>query len=98
MGQTRKRGRSPQIDGSRAGEAEALPDSYSADDVVDSVILVEALRTLPAERRQLIELGYFKGLTHEQIAQQTNIPLGTVKSHIRRGLEQLSRELGGSYE
>lgn len=48
-----------------------------------------ALETLDAQPRQLLALAFFRGLTHEEIAQQTALPLGTVKSHIRRALAAL---------
>ena len=55
-----------------------------------------ALAQLEAEPRQLIALAFFKGLTHGEIATQTGLPLGTVKSHIRRGLLTLKSLLGGN--
>lgn len=45
-----------------------------------------ALETLDALPRQLLSLAFFRGLTHEEIASQSALPLGTVKSHIRRAL------------
>lgn len=48
-----------------------------------------ALATLDALPRQLLALAFFRGLTHEEIAEQTALPLGTVKSHIRRALTAL---------
>ncbi|HMV54253.1 MAG TPA: sigma-70 family RNA polymerase sigma factor [Rhodocyclaceae bacterium] len=48
-----------------------------------------ALETLDALPRQLLALAFFRGLTHEEIAAQTALPLGTVKSHIRRALTAL---------
>ena len=53
-----------------------------------------ALAQLDAEPRQLIALAFFKGLTHGEIATHTGLPLGTVKSHIRRGLTTLKQLLG----
>ena len=47
---------------------------------------IDRLDPLP---RQLLGLAFFGGLTHDEIAQQTRLPLGTVKSHIRRALESL---------
>jgi RNA polymerase sigma-70 factor (ECF subfamily) len=53
----------------------------------------EALATLDARSRQLVALAFFRGLTHEEIATQANLPLGTVKSLIRRALLQLRQLL-----
>ena len=52
-----------------------------------------ALATLDALPRQLLALAFFRGLTHEEIATQTALPLGTVKSHIRRALAVLKGAL-----
>ncbi len=49
----------------------------------------EALAQLSDGQRQVLELALLKGLTHTQIAERTSLPLGTVKSHARRGLEQV---------
>lgn len=52
-----------------------------------------ALATLDALPRQLLALAFFRGLTHEEIAVHCALPLGTVKSHIRRALAALKRVL-----
>ena len=52
-----------------------------------------ALKTISAEQRSLIELAFFKGLSHNQIAVETGLPLGTVKSRIRQGLIKLKSHL-----
>lgn len=51
--------------------------------------LADALRTLNDEQRQAIYLAYFQGLSHTQIAEQLGRPLGTVKTHLRQGMDQL---------
>ena len=47
------------------------------------------LAEISSDDRQLLALAYFKGLSHQQIADQTGIPLGTVKSRVRRALGKL---------
>ncbi len=54
-------------------------------------ILQQCLQQLQEQQRQIIALAYFRGLTHEELAQQTGTPLGTIKTWIRRGLQQLRR-------
>jgi RNA polymerase sigma factor (sigma-70 family) len=53
----------------------------------------QALSALSEKRRQLIGLAFFQGLTHEEIAAVVGMPLGTVKSHLRRALAVLQGEL-----
>lgn len=57
--------------------------------------LHQALSTLPPVQRQLLGLAFFRGLSHQEIADQTRLPLGTVKSHIRRAVDALRAHLGG---
>jgi RNA polymerase sigma factor (sigma-70 family) len=56
---------------------------------IDSIGLTRFLGKLRPEQRVLIELAYFKGYTHDEIAQIEDIPLGTVKTRIRNALLQL---------
>jgi RNA polymerase sigma factor (sigma-70 family) len=58
--------------------------------------LHRALMQLQAQPRQLVALAFFRGLSHEEIANQTSLPLGTVKSQIRRALIALRQVLGDS--
>lgn len=52
-----------------------------------------ALDSLPKEQRAAIELAYFEGLTHSEIAERTGDPLGTVKTRLRSAVETLKRNL-----
>jgi RNA polymerase sigma-70 factor (ECF subfamily) len=54
-----------------------------------------ALGELPTEQRQVIELAYFGGFSHTQIAEMLKLPAGTVKGRMRLGLTKLRMSLGG---
>jgi RNA polymerase sigma-70 factor, ECF subfamily len=53
----------------------------------------EALETLPGDQVKVIELAYFGGFTHTQIAEMLEMPVGTVKGRMRLGLDKLRRQL-----
>ncbi|MEV6991032.1 sigma-70 family RNA polymerase sigma factor [Streptomyces sp. NPDC093228] len=67
------------------------PDSPGAqpETLLDRVVVRRELARLPAAQRQVLCLAYYEDLTQAQIAARTGWPLGTVKSHARRGLRQL---------
>lgn len=54
----------------------------------------EELEGLPAEQHEVLNLAYYGGFTHNEIAQMLSLPLGTVKSRMRLGLDRLRRGLG----
>jgi RNA polymerase sigma-70 factor (ECF subfamily) len=56
-----------------------------------------ALETLPDEQRRTIELAYFGGFSHSQIAELLNEPVGTVKGRMRLGLDKMRRQLSEGY-
>ena len=69
----------------------ALPDLLEA--TRGAAALHAALSALEPKARQLVSLAFFRGLTHEEIAARESMPLGSVKSLIRRSLQQLRRAL-----
>jgi RNA polymerase sigma factor (sigma-70 family) len=61
------------------------------DRMVDAVVVADEMNTLPPPQQMVLRLAFFDDLTHHQIAALTGLPLGTVKSHLRRGLQRLRR-------
>ena len=70
----------------RADDDHEHPVDDAVDNVGDQMVVAAALAELPDRAREVIELHYFDDLTHQQIAERTSLPLGTVKSDLRRGL------------
>lgn len=97
--------RSRAIDRLRSGRQELLlresfegfeENARSESDVEEAAAMAEvqvkirdALETLPAEQREVIELAYYDGLSHSEIALQLEQPLGTIKTRIRLGMTKL---------
>ena len=54
-----------------------------------------ALEKLPDEQRELVRLAFYNGWSHSKIAEDTNLPLGTVKSRLRLAFSRLRNELEG---
>lgn len=61
--------------------------------LADSMVVHSGVAGLGQPQRQVVELAFYESLTHEQIAQHLEMPLGTVKSHIRRALRRLREHL-----
>jgi RNA polymerase sigma-70 factor (ECF subfamily) len=78
-------------------ERHEAPDRTDAEVVrrEEALTVRGALGTLPDEQRQTIELAYFGGFTHTQIAELVGEPVGTVKGRMRLGLDKLRRQLAG---
>jgi RNA polymerase sigma factor (sigma-70 family) len=73
---------------------EAEPDQQDALELAqDTERLAEALALLPDKQRELIERAYFGDLSHSEIAAETGLPLGTIKSRIRLALDRLRHKL-----
>lgn len=76
-----------------------IDDSPLADEIVDrdehAVLVKSAMEELPADQKVVVELSFFEDLSHSEIAEQLDIPLGTVKSRLRLALTKLRGGLEG---
>ncbi len=79
-------------DGLQAGS----DDHEALERRVEASQLLEMVNELPEKQRDFIHLAIVTGLSHTQIAERTDTPLGTVKSNIRRGLAEIRRQVTGS--
>ena len=92
-----RRQKFPELD---AQDPSLVPDAPSLPDqevmaIRDSEHVREALLQLPDEQRELIRLAFYKGWSHAKIAEESNMPLGTVKSRLRLAFSKLRDALEG---
>ena len=81
--------------GQAEGRIEDVPDFAAERDEARGTVR-EALRTLPPVQREALVLAYWGGMTADEIARRSHVPLGTAKSRIRLGLARLREECGDS--
>lgn len=89
----RKARRRLQLEGGALEDAPE-PSAGGEREAADHLDLDEALATLGAAERLCVSMCYGAGLTHAETAEALNMPLGTVKSHVKRGLDRLRAQLG----
>lgn len=80
-------------------EPDIVPSSDQADEVElrdEAAKVHEAMSRLRPEQRQVLQLSLLNGDSHQRVAERTGMPLGTVKSHARRGLMRVREILGKS--
>lgn len=101
----RQRGRRPgmtSIDDDETGDAWQPAVLPTVEEDSDVAVVARVLEKMEPEHRQILSLSLYEGYSHSEIAQRLNIPLGTVKTRVRRGLihirEQLSIEVPASSE
>jgi RNA polymerase sigma factor (sigma-70 family) len=82
--------------------SEPESEQKSAHDLLEAAqagsALHEAMQSLTPLQRQLLSLAFFRGLSHSEIVEQSGIPLGSVKTHIRRALAALKSRLGADMQ
>ncbi|MFJ9037096.1 RNA polymerase sigma factor [Streptomyces sp. NPDC102406] len=78
------------LDGLATGRAAVVEET---DAVLDRVLISQELARLPEPQRTVLWLAFYEDLTQPQIADRTGWPLGTVKSHARRGMGRLRTRL-----
>ena len=92
-----KAGRAPNLDFDDDSVLEQRPAEELTEDEAlrreSASELRGALGELPGEQSKVIELAYFGGFSHSEIAEMLNVPLGTVKGRMRLGLEKIRSEL-----
>jgi RNA polymerase sigma-70 factor (ECF subfamily) len=86
------------LEGTELADAMAPPPPDLMEATRTHECIHAAVAQLEPRARQLVALAFFRGLTHEEIAEQQALPLGTVKSLIRRALQQLRRVMENDHE
>ncbi len=89
----RRSGRRPDFEPLSAAEALPQPVFQNHSVTCDPETVRSSLANLPADTRQLFHLFFEDGFTHPEIAEKTGLPLGTIKTRLRRGLITLRDQL-----
>jgi RNA polymerase sigma factor (sigma-70 family) len=88
-------------DAGRVAAAATLPGAQETgtpaadDEIADRLVVRQAVEELPDPRRTIMFLAFWEQRSHAEIAETVGLPLGTVKSHVRRGLVRLHQQLEG---
>jgi RNA polymerase sigma factor (sigma-70 family) len=90
----RQRGPTSELSGVELPSESADRDLAEVDICDEAARASRALTELKPDQRRVLELSIYSGLSHEQIARVTKLPLGTVKTHARRGLARVREMLG----
>lgn len=100
LDQLRRQRVRPPLVSDDAEEVEGIADATTTEEAVEIQMrraqVQRALASIPEDQRVVLELAYFEGMSQREIAEQTNLAVGTIKSRIRIGLEKVERLLRGS--
>jgi RNA polymerase sigma-70 factor (ECF subfamily) len=95
----RQKGRRPAMDSLDSDEAGELPDLEPAvlpqmEEESDLAVVARVLATMAPEHREILSMSLYEGYSHSEIAERLDLPLGTVKTRVRRGLLYVRQQLG----
>jgi len=91
----RSRAREHRVLDALKGSAE--PAVQEAPDLADAVMVAHEIAQLEPDAQIVVRLAFYDDLTHAQIAERLGMPLGTVKSHVRRSLQRMRTRLEGTH-
>ncbi len=91
----RVQARTPQPRAIELDDASPSPDANGSSALIERLLLADALATLGERPRQVLELAFYGGLSQTEVAERMHLPLGTVKSDMRRALARLRNVLEG---
>lgn len=77
-------------------EQRAEPAVQEAPDVSDAILVAHEVALLEPDAQSVVRLAFYDDLTHTQISERLDMPLGTVKSHLRRSLQRMRTRLEGT--
>jgi RNA polymerase sigma-70 factor (ECF subfamily) len=79
-----------------SGRSESVDFEQRTAEVDEAQRAMQAMEQLSEDQQRVLKLAVYRGLTHDEIAQATGLPLGTVKTHARRGLIRVRELLAGT--
>lgn len=86
------------VDAATAAANTSARPAPATETLLDHMVLTREMEDLPDQQQLVLQLAFYEDLSQTQIAERTGMPLGTVKSHTRRGLMRLKKRLEADRE